>query len=747
MGTFERIRKISPYLIGGFAFVLILFFVVTSAGVDSVLELIPGFGKSKYMYSPKTVIGKVNGEEIRRGYYDDKVNEVVEQQQKQNQDNPDYQVNYQQIRQEVWNQIVDEMLLKQTAKKAGLEVTKEEVYDEMMENPPDYFYLKKQLTDSTGNFNKALYLELLTNPNRLGDLVGGGKLPAGEKAKVINDFKRDIISIEKYVLFTKLQNQVMSIVNSSSAIISDNFAKERYKYSYSTINYNFIFLDAKKINDANIKVSDKEISDYYDKYKSFYKVKSLRKLKYVNFVLRPSAEDTNKSNMRIIDINKDLADAKTFDDRANAFNYKLSEADDGKNHPFTLIKDIEPNKIGYLDTLKENQVSGPFQLSDGIYFFKLDKKRSGENVQVKASHILISFGSNKDSAKAEANSIIARAKKGEDFADLAKKYSQDKGSATNGGDLGYFGKGKMVKPFEEAALAAEKGQIVGPVETQFGFHIIKVTDKSSTELQFSEIRITPKISQETISNLYANARSFNQQVENGVPFETVASKMGLQLQETQYFTKEQPVLGTQYLSGLAFDDKDVKCFEPQEIKDYGIVVAQVGDFRESGIASLSDSKEKIKAKLMQTKRLDELKVKAEDLYKRTTGNPNLESLSKLDSNLKYNTAVGVKIDSPVPDAGADPELSAKLLSLPIGKISEPVRGTLGYYLVEVKSRTIADDNSINQNLNRFKQSILKGLITPTQYQGVSNVFESWYSKLKEDAQIKDFRVKYYQKEY
>ncbi|MGA2105810.1 MAG: peptidylprolyl isomerase [Methanoregula sp.] len=89
--------------------------------------------------------------------------------------------------------------------------------------------------------------------------------------------------------------------------------------------------------------------------------------------------------------------------------------------------------------------------------------------QIRASHILVS---NED----DANKILKRIKDGEDFAAVAKRFSSCP-SRKNGGDLGWFGKGQMVPEFEQAAFAADQGAVIGPVKTQFGFHVIKVTSK------------------------------------------------------------------------------------------------------------------------------------------------------------------------------------------------------------------------------------------------------------------------------
>ena len=119
--------------------------------------------------------------------------------------------------------------------------------------------------------------------------------------------------------------------------------------------------------------------------------------------------------------------------------------------------------------------------------------------QVEASHILIKTIDDEDKklsdekkaeAKKKAEEVLAKAKAGEDFSELAKEYSQDTVSAKNGGDLGFFKKGEMVKPFEEAAFSMKVGEISDLVESDFGYHIIKVTDKEDRQKTFDEVKET-----------------------------------------------------------------------------------------------------------------------------------------------------------------------------------------------------------------------------------------------------------------
>ncbi|MGL4796438.1 MAG: peptidylprolyl isomerase [Paraclostridium sp.] len=135
---------------------------------------------------------------------------------------------------------------------------------------------------------------------------------------------------------------------------------------------------------------------------------------------------------------------------------------------------------------------------DDIKTYYEENKDKYKEDKVKASHILISTvdektekamtETKKKEAKKKAEEIYKKVKDGEDFAKLAKEYSEDEYSATNGGDLGFFEKGKMVPEFELAAFSLDKGKISEIIETQYGYHIIKVTDKIYKQYSYDEVK-------------------------------------------------------------------------------------------------------------------------------------------------------------------------------------------------------------------------------------------------------------------
>lgn len=167
----------------------------------------------------------------------------------------------------------------------------------------------------------------------------------------------------------------------------------------------------------------------------------------------------------------------------------------------------------------------------------------------RASHILIAVAKDaaadqRQQARAKAEELLAQARKApESFAQLARKHSQDPGSAPNGGDLDYFGRGAMVKSFEDAAFALKKGEISGVVESDFGFHIIRVTDiKAPKQKSFAELRasLEEDLKNQQARAKYAEAAEIftNGVYEQSDSLKPVAEKLGLTIQTASGLQRE-----------------------------------------------------------------------------------------------------------------------------------------------------------------------------------------------------------------
>ncbi|MGE5479221.1 MAG: peptidylprolyl isomerase [Chloroflexota bacterium] len=722
MGTFEKIRKTSPYLLGLFALLFIGFMVASDADISTLM---------RRGQDPSTaVIADINGDKILYKEYEERVRQAVEQQRAQQPNNEDFDDT--QIRQQIWEQMIEEILLEQQAKNAGIIISDEQIVDQLVENPPEY--LRRSFTDSTG-FRRQAYLDLISHPENIVNYLGANpnQIPQEEKDKHIQDFRNQLIEIQKMVRRQMLTEHLAAVVTASSNIMSPTYVRNRYLGENSSADVSFVSVGMNLIDATAIKVSDDEIRAYYEKHKEKYKQKETAKLRYVVFPAAPAKDDTLRAYKRVQTILADIQSAQTPEQKDSIFDVKVSEYG-GQTYDYTLTENMDKMKYGYMALLDKGDVAGPIYMADAAYFFKVDDRRTGVNESVKASHILISTQEMpKDSALALAKSIKARIDKGEDFAALAAQYSADKGSAQQGGDVGYFTKGKMVKPFEDAAFATAVGSVTEPVETQYGYHIIKVTGKQSDEIKYSEIRIPIEISPSTKNKNYRDAYAFAKQVEEGESFESLAKKLKLQAGETPYFDRTRPIFGSFSLTNQAFENEQNFVIQPIDIRRFGIIVAQVAGKRSEGFSPVDEVRPEITAKLKRIKQLDMLKNKAESVYNQIK-NTGLSAAMSIDTSLKTFHAT-ITNNGMVPGVGRDAVFTQTAFKVPVGSMSAPVRGENGYYIMIVNNRQVPDDATVKAKSKEYAAQL--------KSQSDQQAFMEWFQEVRQTADIQDYRSKFF----
>ena len=233
-------------------------------------------------------------------------------------------------------------------------------------------------------------------------------------------------------------------------------------------------------------------------------------------------------------------------------------------------------------------------------YYEQNQARYRSDEQRRASHILINSGreaapADKAAAKAKAEKLLEQLRKNpNDFAKLAKENSQDPGSAERGGDLDFFGKGMMVKPFEDAAYALKEGEISGVVQSDFGFHIIRVTAiKPATVRPLSEVKanIADELRRQQAGKKYAEmAEIFTNMVyEQSDSLKPVADKLGLKIETVSGLTrKPNPALPKtaaynqpKFLSALFADEstKSKRNTEAIEVNPRFLIAGRVVDYK------------------------------------------------------------------------------------------------------------------------------------------------------------------------
>ena len=333
-------------------------------------------------------------------------------------------------------------------------------------------------------------------------------------------------------------------------------------------------------------------------------------------------------------------------------------------------------------------------------FYEQNKGRFQAPEERRASHILIDFGQGKDKAKAKAEEIFKQVKADpKAFAEVAKKESADPGSAKEGGDLGWFTKGMMVPAFEDAVFNAKEGDIVGPVESEFGFHIISVTGVKATAAKpLADVRaeiVKLYQDQESQKRFAEEADNFTNMVyEQSDSLKSVIEKYNLKPVTLNNVTAEGPsdaaqkkFLNQHVMENLFGEECLVEKRNTQaiEVASNTLVAARVTAYQPAHIAKFEDVRADILSLLTTERALDAAEKDGQAL------------LAKIKSgeakDVKFDKAVTVSRSQPL---GWDFNLINSLMRVPAKELPAyiGVRTPTGYTLVHItKSETVEPDAS------------------------------------------------------
>ncbi len=245
------------------------------------------------------------------------------------------------------------------------------------------------------------------------------------------------------------------------------------------------------------------------------------------------------------------------------------------------------------------------------YYDETAAERNAVPERRKAAHILIESGSDDAAASKKAEALLARAKAGEDFAKLAQEFSDDPGSRTAGGDLGWAPKEAYVQPFSDALFAMNKGEIRGPVKTQFGYHIIRLDDVEQPRVRdFDEVRaeLEPEFRREQAQTLFyeKSQQLADESFASLSELDSVGKKLGLPVQTVEGFTRQGGgALGNDRKVIEAAFSTDVlqerQNSQPVPIGEDSVVVLRVTDHKPSTQLPLAQVQEQIVTRLREDK--------------------------------------------------------------------------------------------------------------------------------------------------
>ena len=332
-------------------------------------------------------------------------------------------------------------------------------------------------------------------------------------------------------------------------------------------------------------------------------------------------EQGREVQVATVDVNAFMAQAK-IDDAAIKAEYEKSP-DSFRAPEQVKIEYLQLDQAAFLSTATVSPDDTKGEYAKRVKEFSAPEER-------RASHILLSVekddkgqpkAASKDAAKAEAEALMKQVGSTADsFATIAKAKSKDPGSAAQGGDLGFFGRGQMVKPFDEAVFSMKPGELRGPIESDFGFHIIRLTEVKPERVKpLDEVKaqIEGELKQQKASKLFAeNAEKFQNRVyEAGDSYTKLAEELKLEVKKTDWLSRAQVLAiaaGNQKFAQTVFAPANVAAKKNSEAIDLGnsrLISARVLEHKPSAVRPLDEVKAQIQIQL-QRRAATELAAKA-----------------------------------------------------------------------------------------------------------------------------------------
>jgi peptidyl-prolyl cis-trans isomerase D len=331
--------------------------------------------------------------------------------------------------------------------------------------------------------------------------------------------------------------------------------------------------------------------------------------------------------------------------------------------------------------------------------------------QVRASHILLKTeGKDEAAVKKQAEELLAKIKAGADFGELAKKHSQDESSAVKNGDLDFFPKGQMVGEFDKAAFSMKVGEVSDLVKTQFGYHIIKVTDKRAASTKtLDEVR-----SQIEDQLKYEQAQAAGQKLADAVAaelkkpadFDTVARARGLPGGESGLFLQDEPIAGIGMAPAVgqqAFQMKEGEVSEPLRTPQ-GYAFITVTGRQDSYIPKLDEVKARVRDDVLKQKAIEAARQKAAAINAAMKSG-DFEKAAKA-AGLEVKTTELITRGAPMGDAGVSPALEAAAFALPAGSVSDPVVTETGAAILKVVERKDVAADELAKQKDTLRTEIL-----------------------------------------
>ena len=705
MAILGEIRKRSWLLVGVIALAL-LAFLVNPDTIDKV------FGKNP------NILGKVNGDEITRDELNDQL--FIMQQQAQQQGQPTKG-----LEEQAWQILVQSKLIKQQFEKMGLKLTDEIFWSQLQYDP--IFAQNQQYFDEKGNFKlQEIKSEI-------------------EKAQATNPENYNFWLKNKKAIEYRMMARMLFGNITAGITVSKKEAELMMKFRDEMANIDFVKVDYLEFSKKNnVKVTTQDLADYIKLHPTRFKATASRNLAYAYFPATPSAQDDaatlNEINKLYLKGTDASNGAENFQNTKNDSMFVELNSDVPFIPQYVGLNQVPQGIKDKIATATIGQTFGPYKEQNLYVVSKLVDKKASDSTQSK--HILIAYkgaerstaSRTKEAAKKIADSLLAVIK-----ADPAKfaeglKLSDEPNAVERNGSVGWTTPTSPFAPGYLKFLADNPKGATGLAETSFGYHIINVEDKKSGSMTYKIAHLAKnvKASDKTENQVLTQATRFIQQTEGKSfnQFKNLAEKNKYRFDNPKTVGRFQgtlPGLGTDKDSDIiswAFDKKrnigDTDIFTVEGTGDR--IVAYVVGKQDEGLADPETVRDQIEP-IVKNKLLAKSIIEKINSGKYSS----LDQAAKAFGTTKANAVVN--LFNPSVNGAMEPRVAGAAFGLTNNKLSQPIEGMTGVYLVVKKSVTT---NKLPGDVKQIIQSMAQ--------QNAQQFTGSFLKSLQDNADIKDYRI-------
>lgn len=693
-------------------------------GVALVLFLLTDFlGKANFGGpTGETNVGSIKGEPISQQDFATRVENAL---QAQSQGQAITETQRIQVRNRVWEQILRERILETEYSKLGLNVTPEELYNQITNAQPGsliYQYFSDQQTGQV--------MDQFRDPNT--GLLDGNKVIQTVGNILASENAAQWYPIEAAIKEDTKMQKYMTLLRSGLTATSTE-AQTSFNEKNSTFSFNYTVKEFVSIPDESIAVTDEDLKAYYNEHKTekrFKQTTEQRDIKYVVFEMNASPEDIQILRAEMAE----MMPAFAADSNDTAFVLENTDQRLNEYLAYKTADEINPQIKDAVLAAEVGQVFGPYQQGDYLLISKLTgSKASPDSAQ--ARHIFIQADPKDTASMADANALIDSLKtvieKKKNFAAMAEEFSDDLGTAANGGDFGDW----LTASRQDIPLAVVTNVLDGKkgdltiVTSQAGVHLVEITNQTNAVNRYLIATVDNRIepSKATANEVYNNASKFALEHKTRASFD--AANEDNMIQVAQNVIPGAKMLGrvtdADEIVRWAFSADEGDISEPKETEN-SIVVAMVDLIKAKGILPFEAVKEIIRPAVINEKKTAMI---ASDLGQFTSLD---EAASKLGAPVK--SINNVNFDANVlPDGlGRELKVLGVAAAMSENEVSGPIEGNRGVFVISLMGKTPAAGEADLVSEKRQMSNTLSGRVN-----------QSAYEALKTAADIEDNRALFY----